>query len=129
MALLLVMALTIRFIRPNEADNERVQGGRGTNWPLHAKVWHRHALHALLLFTINAIHEVLTSKPPHSMGLLMIVALPRKINTEIDHLGLIVGSSTTVTSHIVSMQTTFTNTVTLNFIILQITYETTTWQE
>ena len=57
---------------------ERVQGGRKTIWPLHAKVWHRHILHTLLLSTIDAVHEVLTSKPLHSMGLLMIVAFPRK---------------------------------------------------
>ena len=45
MALLLAMAKTIRFIRPNEADIKRVQGGRKTIGPLHAKVWHRHTLH------------------------------------------------------------------------------------
>ena len=78
MALLLAMAKTIGFISPNEADIKRVQGRGETVGSLHAKVWHRPTLHTLLLFTIDAVHEVLTSKPPHSMGLLMIVTLPRK---------------------------------------------------
>ena len=63
---------------------------------LHAKVWQLRTHPTLSLVIIGAVHEVLTSKPLHSMGLLMIIAVPRKINTEIDHLGLIVGSSTTV---------------------------------
>ena len=79
MALLLAMANTIRFIRPNEADIKRVQGGGETVGPLHAKVWHRFTRPILLWITIDAVHEVLTSKPPHSMGLSMIVALPRKL--------------------------------------------------
>ena len=96
MALPLAMAITIWFIRPNEADIYRVQGGGRMIGTLHAKVWQLRTRPTLLLVIIGAVHEVLTSKPPHSMGLLMIIAVPRKINTEIDHLGLIVGLSTTV---------------------------------
>ena len=93
---LLAMAITIRFIRPNEADIKRVQGGGKTIGTLHSKVWHRSTCPTLLLVTISAAHEVMTSKPPHSMGLLMIIAVPRKMNTEIDHLGSSVGSTTMV---------------------------------
>ena len=96
MAPLLAMAITIQFIRPNEANIKRVQGGGETNETLHAKVWHRSTRPTLLLVTIGAVHEVLMSKPTHSMGLSMIISVPRKMNTEIDHLGSSVGSSTTV---------------------------------
>ena len=92
----LLLAIPIRFIRPNEADIKRVQGGGKMIGTLHVKVWHRSTRPTLLLVTIGAVHEVLTSKPPHSMGLLMIIAVPRKMNTEIDHLGSSVGSSTMV---------------------------------
>ena len=34
------------------------------------------------------------SKPPHSMGLLMIITVPRKTIAETDHLGPCVDSST-----------------------------------
>ena len=40
MALLLAMANTIRFIRPNEVDSARVQGVGGRLGSLHAKVMH-----------------------------------------------------------------------------------------
>ena len=78
MALLLAMAITIRFIRPNEADIKRVQGGGELFDHSMQRFGTLLTCPILLLIIIGAVHEVLTSKPPHSMGLLMIVALPRK---------------------------------------------------
>ena len=48
MAPLLAMANTIRFIRPNEADNKRVQGAVELLHALHVKVMHYVAHHTLL---------------------------------------------------------------------------------
>ena len=80
MAPLLAMANMIRFIRPNEADFMRVQDAVGQFRALHVKVTHHVAHHLLLFVIIDAVHEVLTSKPLHSMGLLMFITAPRKNN-------------------------------------------------
>ena len=95
MAPLLAMTIRIRFIRPNKADNRRVQDGE-TIRSLHVNVMHRFACPILLLIIIDAVHEVLTSKPPHSMGLLIVITVPRKTIAETDHLDSSVGLSTTV---------------------------------
>ena len=93
---LLAMAITIRFIRLNEADITRVQDAAGQFRPFHVKLMHHVAHHILLLVIINMVHEVLMSKPPHSMGLLMLITVSRKTIAETDHLGASVGSSTMV---------------------------------
>ena len=96
MAPLLAMANTIRIIRPNEADITRVQGAVGRLRAPHAKVMHHVAHHTLLLIIIDAVHEVMTSKPPHSMRLLMFITISRGTTAETDHLGTSVDLSTTV---------------------------------
>ena len=79
-----------------EADITRVQDVAGRFRSLHVKLMHHVAHHILLLVIISAVHEVLTSRPPQSMGLLMLITVSRKIIAETDHLGASVGSSTMV---------------------------------
>ena len=112
MAPLLAMANMIRFIRPNEADTMRVQDAVGRHRWLHVKLMHHVAHRILLLFSFGAVHEVLTSKPPQPKGLLMLITVSRKIIAETDHLGTIVGSSTTVYTFHRFDENTFTNMLT-----------------
>ena len=92
---------------------------------------HHFAHHILLLIIFDVVHEVLTSKPPHSMGLLMVIAVPRKIIAETDHLGSSVGSSTMVYMFHRFDADTLTNALTFFSTILfhrQDTSSTTWWE-
>ena len=96
---------------------------------LHVKVMHHSTQPILLLIIIDAVHDFLMSKPPHSIGLLMVITVPRKIIAETDHLGSSVGSSTMVYMFHGSDADTLTNALTFFSTLLFHRQDTTTWRE